>query len=100
MTLSSVGGLLGVGLGFLLSLVVTYSFNFPMIFRLWSNRAVLRRVPGGRADLRHLPRPSRRPPRPHRGDPTRVAKRLHADTSPTRDGFLHRQPKPRAGAAL
>jgi putative ABC transport system permease protein len=36
MTLSSIGGLLGVGLGIAVSLIVTYSFHFPTILRLWS----------------------------------------------------------------
>jgi putative ABC transport system permease protein len=34
--LSSVGGLLGVGLGIGASYLLTYSFNFPTIIRLWS----------------------------------------------------------------
>jgi putative ABC transport system permease protein len=36
MTLSGVGGLFGVGLGIVVSLIVNYSFHFPPILRLWS----------------------------------------------------------------
>jgi putative ABC transport system permease protein len=36
MTLSSIGGFVGVGLGIVVSLVVNYSFHFPPILRLWS----------------------------------------------------------------
>jgi putative ABC transport system permease protein len=36
MTLSSVGGVLGVGLGIVLSLAVTWSFHFPTVLRFWS----------------------------------------------------------------
>jgi putative ABC transport system permease protein len=36
MTLSSIGGLFGVGLGIGVSLIVNYSFHFPPILRLWS----------------------------------------------------------------
>jgi putative ABC transport system permease protein len=35
-TLSSLGGILGVGLGIALSYVVTYFFHFPAILRAWS----------------------------------------------------------------
>ncbi len=38
MTLSSLGGFLGVGLGIGLSFVVTSFFHFPTIIRAWSNR--------------------------------------------------------------
>jgi putative ABC transport system permease protein len=36
MTLSSVGGVLGVGFGIVLSLAVTWSFHFPTVLRFWS----------------------------------------------------------------